>query len=62
MAGNKKPKKKYVPIPIRYPSLVTQMNSFLPFEKALDRLLETGEVEVDGEGMFIFKDGVKLII
>ena len=57
MANNKKPKKKYVPRDIRYPSLVTQMNSFLPFEKALDRLLETGEVEVDGEGMFIFKDG-----
>lgn len=57
MASNKKPKKKYVPRDIRYPSLVTQMNSFLPFEKAMDRLVETGEVEVDQEGMFIFKDG-----
>ena len=57
MASNKKPKKKYVPRDIRYPSLVTQMNSFLPFEKALDRLLETGEVDVDSEGIFIFKDG-----
>ena len=57
MAKTKKPKKKYVPRQIRYPSLVTQMNSFGPFEKALDELLETGTVTVDESGLLVFKDG-----
>lgn len=56
MASNKKPKKKYVPRDIRYPSLITQINSFVPFEAALDRLLETGEAECDHTGLLIFKD------
>ena len=57
MAKTKKPKKKYVPRQIRYPSLVTQMNSFGPFEKALDELLETGTATVDESGLLVFKDG-----
>lgn len=57
MAKSSKQKKKYVPKPIRYPSLVTQINSLLPFEQALDRLIEKGEIETDNTGMLIFKDG-----
>lgn len=56
MGTNKKPKKKYVPRDVRYPSLVTRINSFAPFEAALDRLLDTGEVTVDEDGLMIFKD------
>lgn len=57
MGKSNKPKKKYTPKPIRYPSLVTQINSFYPFEQALDRLLNTGEIETDAIGLYIFKDG-----
>lgn len=57
MGKSSKPKKKYMPKPIRYPSLVTQINSFYPFEQALDRLLNTGEIETDNIGVYIFKDG-----
>lgn len=57
MGKSNKPKKKYTPKPIRYPSLVTQINSFYPFEQALDRLLNTGEIETDSVGLYIFKDG-----
>lgn len=57
MGKSSKPKKKYTPKPIRYPSLVTQINSFYPFEQALDRLLNTGEIETDSVGLYIFKDG-----
>jgi len=56
MASNKKPKKKYIPRDIRYPSLVTQINSFSPFEKAFESLLETGECQVDSNGTLIFID------
>ena len=56
MASNKKPKKKYVPRDIRYPSLVTQINSFGPFEQALDKLLETGEAQVDKSGLLIYQN------
>ncbi len=56
MASNKKPKKKYVPKDIRYPSLVTQINSFAPFEQALDKLLETGEAQVDHAGLLIYQN------
>ena len=56
MASNKKPKKKYIPKDIRYPSLVTQINSFDPFEKALDKLLNTGEAQVDKSGLLIYQN------
>lgn len=56
MAKSSKPKKKYVPKMARVPSMVTQMNSFIPFEKALWNLLETGEGEVDEVGNLIFHD------
>ena len=62
MSKSKKPrKKKYIPIPVRYPSLVTQINSFQPFEAALTKLLETGEAECDENGMLIFRDSASNI-
>jgi hypothetical protein len=57
MATTKKPNKKYVPKLVRYPSLVTQHNSFGPFESALDRLLDTGESEMDEYFILTYKDG-----
>lgn len=50
-------KKKHNPIPVRYPSLVTQLNSFIPFENALNKLIETGEANCDDDGTLVFKDG-----
>lgn len=61
MAKSSKPKKKYTPKLIRYPSIVTQQNSFVPFEQALNKLLETGESSVDEYGTLIFKDPTGVI-
>ena len=56
MPANKKPRKKYVPINTRAPNIINQQNTFDPFEKALDKLITTGEVDVDSIGNYIFKD------
>ena len=55
MAGNKKPKKKYVPKKMYTPNILNQMNSFSAFEEALTKLLKTGESEVDDVGILIYK-------
>lgn len=49
-------KKKYTPKPIRFPSLITANNSFDSFENALERLLSTGETQVDNQYILIYKD------
>jgi hypothetical protein len=56
MGKSSKPKKKYTPRQVRAPSLITSMNSFEPFEKALNKLLDTGECETDQFGTLIYKD------
>lgn len=61
MAGNKKPKKKYVPKKIYNPNILNQMNSFSAFEEALSRFLKTGETEVDEAGVFIYKTNSGLV-
>ena len=55
MAGNKKPKKKYVPKKMYTPNILNQMNSFSAFEEALTKLLKTGETEIDDVGILIYK-------
>lgn len=55
MAGNKKPKKKYIPKKMYTPNILNQMNSFSAFEEALTKLLKTGESEIDDVGILIYK-------
>lgn len=61
MAKSKKPKKKYTPKPVYYPNIVNQLNSFTPFEDALQRLLETGEAEVDDFGSLTYKTSAGVV-
>ena len=55
MAKNKKPRKKYTPRDVYYPQLLTRVNSFGPFEDALQKLVETGEVELDENDQYIYR-------
>ena len=55
MAKNKT-KKKYVPKPITFPSIIIAHNAFHPIETALERLVEKGEIEVDEVGNYIYKN------
>ena len=55
MAKNKKPKKKYKPREVFYPQIMTRVNSFGPFEEALEKLIETQEVELDENGQYIYR-------
>ena len=55
MAKNKKPKKKYKPKEVYYPQIMTRVNSFGPFEDALQKLIDTGEVELDENDHYIYR-------
>ena len=55
MAKNKKPKKKYKPREVFYPQIMTRVNSFGPFEEALEKLIETQEVELDENDQYIYR-------
>lgn len=55
MAGNKKPKKKYVPKKVFIPRLIISMTCFEPIEKAIDTLIETQEIELDETGVAIYR-------
>lgn len=54
MPKPKKTKKKYTPRPVYYPQIMTKVNSFGPFEAAMDKLIETGEVELDENGHYVY--------
>lgn len=56
MAGNKKPKKKYVPKKVFIPRLIISMTCFEPIEKAIDKLIETQEIELDEAGVAIYRN------
>lgn len=51
-----KTRKKYVPKQIRIPSLITQLHSFHGFESALQKVIETGVVELDVFNMPVYHD------
>ena len=55
MAKNKKPKKKYKPKEVYYPQIMTRVNSFGQFEEALQKLVNTGEVELDQDDNYIYR-------
>ena len=55
MAKNKKPRKKYTPRDVYYPQIMTRVNSFGPFEEALQKLVDTGEVELDQDDNYIYR-------
>ena len=55
MPKNKKPKKKYVPRDVYHPQILNSVNSFGPFEDALKKLVETGEVELDENDHYIYR-------
>ena len=55
MPKNKKPRKKYVPRDIYHPQLMNRVNSFGPFEDALQKLIDTGEVELDENDHYIYR-------
>ena len=56
MAGNKKPKKKYIPKKVFIPRLIISMTCFEPIEKAIDQLIETQEIELDEAGAAIYRN------
>ena len=58
---SKKPKKKYKPRAVYYPGIINFQNSFKPFEDALNRILVTGEGNVDENNCLYYVDqgGVK---
>ena len=62
MAGNKKPKKKYVPKKVFIPRLIISMTCFEPIEKAIDQLIETQEIELDETGVAIYRNPQNLAI
>ena len=55
MPKNKKPRKKYTPRDIYHPQLMNRVNSFGPFEGALQKLIDTGEVELDENDHYIYR-------
>ena len=55
MPKNKKPRKKYVPRDVYHPQLMNRVNSFGPFEDALQKLIDTGEVELDENDHYIYR-------
>ena len=55
MPKNKKPRKKYIHRDVYYPQLLTRVNSFGPFEDSLQKLVETGEVELDENDQYIYR-------
>ena len=55
MPKNKKPRKKYTPRDIYHPQLMNRVNSFGPFEDALQKLIDTGEVELDENDHYIYR-------
>lgn len=55
MAKNKKTRKKYKPREVFYPQIMTRVNSFHPFEEALNKLIETEEVELDENDHYIYR-------
>lgn len=55
MAKNKKPKKKYTPRTVYYPKIIIAMQAIDPIEKALDNLLEKGEILEDSDGVYVYK-------
>lgn len=55
MPKNKKPRKKYVPRDVYHPQLLNRVNSFGPFEDALQKLIDTGEVELDENDHYIYR-------
>lgn len=55
MAKNKKPKKKYTPRTVYYPKIIIAMQAIDPIEKALDNLLEKGEILEDSDGIYVYK-------
>ena len=55
MAKNKRPRKKYTPRDIYHPQILNSVNSFGPFEDALKKLVDTGEVELDENDQYIYR-------
>ena len=55
MPKTKKPRKKYVPRDIYHPQILNSVNSFGPFEDALQKLVDTGEVELDENDHYIYR-------
>ncbi len=55
MPKNKKPRKKYTPRDVYHPQLMNRVNSFGPFEDALQKLIDTGEVELDENDHYIYR-------
>ena len=55
MPKNKKPRKKYIPRDVYHPQLMNRVNSFGPFEDALRKLVDTGEVELDENDHYIYR-------
>jgi len=58
MSKPKKPKKKYVPRAIMIPRLISTTDNFDALEAALLSIIETGEVEIDDLGFYVYKDEV----
>lgn len=56
MAKTKKPKKKYRPREVYIPSILNAHFTFGPFEEALEKIIETGEIEIDDAGIMVYKD------
>ena len=55
MPKNKKPRKKYTPRDVYHPQLMNRVNSFGPFEDALQKLIDTGEVELNENDHYIYR-------
>lgn len=55
MAKNKSiKKKKYVPKPVYFPSIIIAKQAFDPLEKAVNNILEIGELDEDQFGNFVY--------
>ena len=55
MPKNKNIEKKYTPRDVYHPQLMNRVNSFGPFEDALKKLVDTGEVELDENDHYIYR-------
>lgn len=56
MTKKKKSGKKRIPRPLYYPQLVVGTYTFDPLIKALDDIIETGEIETDEVGNYVYRN------
>lgn len=57
MSTSKSKKKKYIPKPIYYPSIIVAIHAFEPIEKAISQLIETSELNQDQYGNYVYMNG-----